>query len=79
MFFSILLERYNSVVEVEKTIFGSRYGLLDFMFLFLVKLGTCVQNIIFTKVVEGCQIIIFPQRDMQKLKYKARFLPIERA
>jgi hypothetical protein len=34
-------------------------GLLYFKFLFLVELGTCVQNLIFTKVVEGCQKIIF--------------------
>jgi hypothetical protein len=47
-------ERYSSVSEAKKTIFGLRYGLWDFTFLFLLELGTCVQNLIFTKVVEGC-------------------------
>jgi hypothetical protein len=51
-------ERYNSVLGAKKTIFGLRYGLPDFTFLFLVELGTCVQNLIFTKVVESCQKII---------------------
>jgi hypothetical protein len=54
-FFYSALERDSSVLEAKKTIFGRRYGLLDFIFLFLFELGTCVQNLIFTKVVEGCQ------------------------
>jgi hypothetical protein len=61
----------------QKTIFGLRYGLLDFTFLFLVELGTCVQNLIFTKVVEGCQKNYFPQRGMLKFTYKGRFLTIK--
>jgi hypothetical protein len=40
--------------EAKKTIFGRRYGLPDFTFLFVVELGTCEQNLRFTKVVEGC-------------------------
>jgi hypothetical protein len=46
-------KRYNSVLWAKKTISGLEYGLLDFTFLFLVELDTCVQNLIFTKVVEG--------------------------
>jgi hypothetical protein len=57
----------------KKSIFGLRYGLPDFTFLFLVELGTCVQNLIFTKVVEGCQKNYFPQRGMLKFTYKDRF------
>jgi hypothetical protein len=41
----------------QKTIFRHRYGLPDLKFLFIVELGTCVQNLIFTKGVEGCQKI----------------------
>jgi hypothetical protein len=52
--FSTMPERYSSVLGAKKTIFGLKYGMLDFTFLFLVELGTCVQNLIFTKVVEGC-------------------------
>jgi hypothetical protein len=58
-FFSTVPERYSSVLETKKAIFWCRYGLPDFKFLFVVELGTCVQNLIFTKVVEGCQKIIF--------------------
>jgi hypothetical protein len=61
----------------KETIFGLRYGLPDFIFLFLVELGTCVQNLIFTKVVEGCQNNYFPQRGMLKFTYKGRFLTIK--
>jgi hypothetical protein len=61
----------------KKTIFGLRYGLPDITFLFLVELGTCVQNPIFTKVVEGCQKNYFPQGDMLKFTYKGRFLTIK--
>jgi hypothetical protein len=45
--------------------------------LFLFELGTCVQNLIFTKVVEGCQKTDFPQRGMLKFTYQGRFLTIE--
>jgi hypothetical protein len=36
-----------------------------------------VQNLIFTKGVEGCQKNYFPQRGMQKFTYKGRFLAIK--
>jgi hypothetical protein len=62
-------KRYSSVLGAKKTIFGLRYGLPDFIFLFLVELGICVQNLIFTKVVEGCQKNYFPQRGMLKFTY----------
>jgi hypothetical protein len=68
-----MLERYSSVSGAKKTIFGRRYGLLDFTFLFLVELGTCVENLILTKVVEGCQKNYFPQRGMLKFTYEGRF------
>jgi hypothetical protein len=70
-------ERYSSVSGAKKIIFGLRYGLWDFTFLFLVELGTCVQNLIFTKVVEGYQKYYFPQRGMLKFTYKGRFLTIK--
>jgi hypothetical protein len=49
-----LRPRGTTVFRRQKTNFRLRYGLPDFMFLFLFELGTCVQNLIFTKVVEGC-------------------------
>jgi hypothetical protein len=62
----------------KKTIFvGRRYGLPDFTFLFLIELGTYVQNLIFTKVVEGCQKNHFSQRGMLKFTYRGRFLTIK--
>ena len=70
-------KRYSSFLGAKKTIFGLRYGLPDFIFLFLVELGTCVQNLIFTKVVEGCQKNYFPQRGMLKFTYKGRLLTIK--
>jgi hypothetical protein len=54
-------KRDSSVLEAKKTIFGRRYGLPDFIFLFSVELGTCMQNLIFTKVVKGLQKTIFHQ------------------
>jgi hypothetical protein len=75
-FFYTALERDNNVLEAKKTIFGSRYGLPDFIFLFLFELGTLVQNLIFTKVVEGCQNH-FPQRGMLKFTYKGHVLTIK--
>jgi hypothetical protein len=47
-------------LEAKKTIFRRRYGLPDLKFLFVVELGTCVQNLISTKGVEGCQKNYFP-------------------
>ena len=61
----------------QKPIFGLRYGLLVFIFLFLFELGRCMQNLIFTKVVEGCQKNYFPQRGMLKFTYKGRFFIIK--
>jgi hypothetical protein len=70
-------ERDSSVLEAKKTIFWHRYGLPDLKFLFIVELGTCVENLIFTKGVEGCQKIYFPRRGMQKFTYKGRFWTIK--
>jgi hypothetical protein len=64
------------VLEAKKTIFGCRYGFVDFIFLFLVDLGTCVQNLMFTKVVKGWQNY-FPPKGMLKFTYKGRFLTIK--
>jgi hypothetical protein len=76
-FFSIVPERYSSVLEAKKTIFGRRYGLPEFKFLFLGELGTCVQNLIFIKVVESCQKFIFRKGGMLKFKYKEWLLSIK--
>jgi hypothetical protein len=70
-------KRYSNVLGAKKTIFGRRYAFPDFTFLFLVELGTRVQNLIFTKVVEGCQKKYFPQKGMLKFTYKGRFLTIK--
>jgi hypothetical protein len=43
---------YSSVSEAKKTIFWSRYGLPDFIFLFLGELGTCTRKIIRTGGVD---------------------------
>jgi hypothetical protein len=72
-----LPEKDSNVSVAKKTIIGRRYGLPDFTFLFLVELGTCVKNLIFTKVVEGCQKNNFPQRGKLKFTYKGRFLTIK--
>jgi hypothetical protein len=56
-------------LEAKKIIFGRRYGLPNFIFLFLVELGTCMQNLMFTKVVKGWQKNYFPPRDMLKFTY----------
>jgi hypothetical protein len=54
-------KRDSSLSGAKKTIFGRRYGLLDFTFLFLVELGTCVQNLTYTRGVEHWENIYFPQ------------------
>jgi hypothetical protein len=77
MFFFTEPERDSSVLEAKKTIFGHRYGLPDFIFLFLFELDMCVQNLIFTKVVEGGQKNHFPQRGMLKFTYNRRFVTIK--
>jgi hypothetical protein len=61
----------------QKTILHRRYGLPDLKFLFIVELCTYVQNLTFTKGVEGCQKNYFPRRGMQKFTYKGRFLTIK--
>jgi hypothetical protein len=61
----------------QKNHFRHRYGLLDLKFLFVVELGTCAQNLIYIKGVEGCQKNYFPRRGMQKFTYKGRFLTIK--
>jgi hypothetical protein len=38
--------------EAKKAIIWSIYGLKDFISLFLVELGTCLQNLILTRGVE---------------------------
>jgi hypothetical protein len=70
-------ERDSSVLEAKKTIFGCKYGLPDFIFLFLFELGTCAQNFMFTKVVKDWQKNYFPPRGMLKFTYKGRFLTIK--
>src|SRR5450759_645560 len=75
--FSIVPERHSSVLEAKKTIFGHRYGLPKLKFLFLGELGTCVQNLIFIKVVESCQKFIFRKGGMLKFKYKGWLLSIK--
>jgi hypothetical protein len=39
-----MLEGDNRVLEAKKTTFWSRYGLRNFIFLFLVELGTCQEE-----------------------------------
>jgi hypothetical protein len=70
-------ERDSSVLKAKKTIFRHWYGLSDLKFLFIVELGICVQNLIFTKGLEGCQKNYFPGRGMQKFTYKGHFLTIK--
>jgi hypothetical protein len=50
--FSIVPERASSVSRAKKTIFGHKYGLPDFSFLFLIELGPHVQNLTSTRGVE---------------------------
>jgi hypothetical protein len=74
--FSTVPERDSSVLEAKKTISGRKYWLPDFILMFLFELDTCVQNLIFTKIVEDCQKNYFPQRGMLKFTCKGRFLTI---
>ena len=75
-FFSTVPKMDNSISEAKKTILTRRYKLPDFLFLFLFELATCVQNLIFTKVVEGCKKIIFLKGRL-KFTYKGWFLTIK--
>ena len=45
--------------------------------MFLIELGTCVQNLMFTKVVKGWQKNYFPPRGMLKFTFKGHFLTIK--
>jgi hypothetical protein len=45
-------EGYNNVLEAKKTIFWSRYGLVDFRFLFLDELDTCPQDCVLMRHME---------------------------
>jgi hypothetical protein len=69
----------STVLEAKKTIFWSRYGLRNFIFLFLVELGTCPQNLIPTRRVEHWEKNQFPQLGMLKFTYKGNFLTIKKA
>jgi hypothetical protein len=77
VFFHYVQEKNSNVSGAKKTTSGRRYGLWDFTILFLVELGTCVQNIAFTKVVVGCQKKYFLQWDMLKFTYEGRLLTIK--
>jgi hypothetical protein len=63
-------EEDNKVLEAKKPVFYSRYGFWDFIFLFLVELGTCLHNLIPKKSVEH----YFPQGGVLKFTYKDIFL-----
>jgi hypothetical protein len=75
--FSTVPVRHSSVSGAKKTIFGRRYGLLDFTILFLVELGTCVQNLTSTRGVEHWEKNYFPPGGMLKFIYKGHFLTIK--
>jgi hypothetical protein len=45
-FFSHVLEGNSRVLEAKKTIFWSKHGLGDFIFMFLVELDTCLETLI---------------------------------
>jgi hypothetical protein len=49
-----------------------------FKILFLGELGTCPQNLIFTRGVEHCEKNHFPQGGLQKFICKGRFLTIKK-
>ena len=68
IYFPIVPERYSIASGAKITILGHRYGFPEFKFLFLGELGTCVQNLIFTKVVEGCQKNYFSQRGYAEIQ-----------
>jgi hypothetical protein len=63
-FFSIVPKRYSSVLEAIKTIFGHRYSLPNFTFLFLVE--SFVQNLTPTRRGEHWEKNNFPQGGMLK-------------
>jgi hypothetical protein len=67
------------VLEARKPIFGRRYELWDFMFLFLVELGTCLHNLIPKRGVEHWEKNYFPQGGELKFTHIRNFLTIKKA
>jgi hypothetical protein len=67
----------SRVLKAKKTIFQSRYGMCLSIFLFLIELGTCPQNLIPAKGVEHWEKNHFPQGGMLKFTYKDRFWTIK--
>jgi hypothetical protein len=51
--------------------FWSKYGLKDFKFLFLGELGTCLQSLIFTRLMETSKNRHFAQRGYAEI-YRQR-------
>jgi hypothetical protein len=76
-FFSTAPERDSSVLEAKKPFFGIGMACQTSKFLFIVELGTCVQNLIFIKGVGRLPKNYFPRRGMQKFTYKGCFLTIK--
>jgi hypothetical protein len=57
---------YSSVLEANITIFWSRYGLPDFIFLFLGELCTCTRKIICTGGVDLSEKVHFVEGGVLK-------------
>jgi hypothetical protein len=68
----------NRVLETKKTIILGVYWMSLFEFLYVGELGTCPQNLIFTRGVEHWEKNHFPQWDMLKFTCKGGFLTIKR-
>jgi hypothetical protein len=58
-FFSLVHEGDNRVLEAKKTIFWNLYGMGLIEFVFIDELGTCPQNLIFTRAWNIEKKIIF--------------------
>jgi hypothetical protein len=65
--------------RLRKLFFGVKYGLRDFILLFLVELVTCLQNLIPSRGMEHWEKNYFPQEGMLKFTYKDSFLTIKKS
>jgi hypothetical protein len=61
------------VLKAKKTISWNRYGMCLSTFLFLSKLGTCLQNLIPTRGVEHWEKNHFPTRGYAKIHIQRPF------
>jgi hypothetical protein len=78
-FFFHVPKEDNRVLKAQKTTFSSRHGFCNILFLPLGELGTCLQNLIYSRGVEHWEKKKIPQGGKLKFTYKGRLLTIKKA